>query len=136
MNNTIEACVEFSFKGESYHPCALIDLDELIQNGQDLLNSHFVLAKANGIDTYSYLYETMESYPVSYANPGGLAQQCLDGDIFDFEHFKSLWHNERHMHLITAIAKQHLSIESLENESAIKDALLAAYKAGEKEPKG
>ena len=65
---SIDATVNFSFKGETYNLTTTIDLDNVMQGDGHVPNIHLLLARQNDIDTYSYLYEAMESHPVRYSN--------------------------------------------------------------------
>ncbi len=130
-HNGIKVCVDFSFKGESYHLCASIDLDEVMQENREVLNYYLLLAKANAIDTYSYMYETMEASELEFHQPSGLASDCMDGGIFDLDKFKQQWVLEKHLQCIKEIAKEHLDITDIESHPQLKQALLAAYQAGE-----
>jgi hypothetical protein len=129
--NQIDAGVEFSYQGETYNPKATIDLDGLMQSHGRLPDLHRFLAQQYGIDTYSYLYEVMESHPIEYANASGLALQCLHDGLFDLAAFEQLWHENRDIEVLTQIAHQHLGLDDLQQEPKIKTALLAAYRLGQ-----
>jgi len=130
MTNTIDAYINFSFKGKDYSPTATIDLDKLMQSGRDVIDIHRTLAIRSGIDTYSYLYDAMGAYDVSYSNPVGLATEFLNGDQFDFIAFRTAWDQHAVIERLKQIAQQHLNIDNLDQHSDIAAALLAAYNVG------
>lgn len=130
MSNCIDASIEFSFKGESYSPTATIDLDVMMEKSGKLPDLHRTLALQHNIDTYSYLYEVMESHEIHYANATGLAVQCLFDGRFDLQAFETLWRESHEAAGLADIASKQLGIEDLNNEPKIKQALLAAYRLG------
>lgn len=131
MTNSIKARIKFSFQGKTYSPETIINLDEVISAGQDLDRLHSKLAQANGIDTYSYLYEVMESSEVIFSEATGSAANFLsESGRFDFEAFRTA--NERSTPPpMLELARQYMKIERLEDIEGLEAALLAAYKAGQ-----
>lgn len=130
MKNTISVRVEFSYQGETHTPSATIDLDSMMEKGGDLADLHAFLAVQHGIDTYSYLYEVMEAHEPLFDEATGLARQCLKEGQFDMARFRELWRNEHELQLLADIAARHLDIDDLDNNPALKNALLEAYEAG------
>lgn len=130
MSNRIDASIEFSFKGESYSPTATIDLDIMMEKSGQLPNLHRTLALQHNIDTYSYLYEVMESHGIQYSNASGLAVHCLHDGQFDLQAFETLWREAHEAVGLADIAREQLGIEDLNSEPRIKQALLQAYRLG------
>ena len=130
MENSVLAHIYFSFKGESYDLKTTIDLNDLLERTDTLPNIHRILARQNNIDTYSYLYEVMESHEVSYDKATGLAASCINGNLFDMEKFRQLWQKQKEINIVQSIAKQYLNIEDLNQKTAIKSALLEAFRQG------
>lgn len=130
VNNQIDAAIKFSYQGETHSPRSTIDLDNMMEGKGQLSDLYTHIAKENNIDTYSYLYEVMESYEIEYSNAQGLAQQCLEGDQFDFARFEQLWHEAREVRALAGIARKQLGIDDLDKEAKIKQALLDAYHLG------
>lgn len=130
MTNTIDAAVDYSFKGESYRLSTTIDLDEAMQSDGQLPNIYLLLARESGLDTYSYQYDAMESHPIIFSNATGLAAECLVDGQFDAEKFQTLANQNKVARVIEEIARQHLNIDDLSQSADIKHALLAAYDAG------
>lgn len=130
MKNSIDAHIEFSFKGESYAPFATIDLDALVEHYGTLPPLHAILAEKHGIDTYSYLYEVMLEEDISFDNPQGLAVEFLINGEFDVEAFVARWQENKTFDLLQTIATRELGIDHLEHHPALKSALFQAYQLG------
>ncbi|MDH5360862.1 MAG: hypothetical protein OEX03_09875 [Gammaproteobacteria bacterium] len=130
VTNRIDASIEFSFQGKSYSPTATIDLDIMMEKSGTLPDLHRTLAIQHNIDTYSYLYEAMESYDIHYSNPTGLADQCIQNGQFDLACFEQLWREDRETRALANIAQNQLGINELAAEPKIKQALLEAYRLG------
>lgn len=130
MNNHITARVIFSFQGALHAPAADIDLDAMMAGSSDIPDIHALIAQTNGIDTYSYLYEVMLDHEIEYDNATGLAATCLVDGRFAADEFARRWQEEQVLKELRSIARQHLSIDDLERNDALKAALLAAYRAG------
>ncbi|MGA9163801.1 MAG: hypothetical protein WBZ31_05040, partial [Thiobacillus sp.] len=60
-NNTVRARLSLSFKGETYEFDSVIDLDRCLGEPGEAPDFHQLLARAAGIDPYSYLHEVLES---------------------------------------------------------------------------
>ncbi len=130
MKNTIQVSVKFSFKGENFSPSTIIDLDALSLEAKELSDLHNVLAKQNGIDTYSYAFEVMEQSELCYSNATGLACDCLEDGYFDLQRYIQL-RDDMNVHIqLGKIAKDTLDIEDISSEPAIKEALLQAFNLG------
>lgn len=138
MSNTVTVSVPFSFKGETFYPSVIIDLDLLIKHkssaelGQeDLFQSIYpLLAASINIDTYSYAYEIMQAGTAVYSEPTGLAVNHLDEGKFDFHAFYKQWNHNKDLSLVQAIAEKYLSVPDLEQQPQLRDALLEAYSIG------
>ncbi len=129
-NNTIKITIPFSFKGVEHEPSAIIDLDVLIQGDQTLDSTFQMVANENRIDNYSYEYEVLESSPKIFSEPTGVAKNYLSGNDFDIEGFKQQIVEGDVLEKLQTIATEILSIDNLENNKEIKQALLKAYQAG------
>lgn len=130
MKNSIDARVIFSFKGEAYSPSATIDLDACLEQLGTLPPLHSVIAKANGIDTYSYLYEVMEMSEIEFHNPKGLAVECLTGGHFDLKAFEGKWRESQVLSSLLSIAADEMGVQDFGQHPALKRALLQAYALG------
>ncbi len=130
MDNHIDARVEFSFRGETYSPSACIDFDELMKEGKARHALHLQLAKTNGIDTYSYLYEAMESCLIEFSNPTGLAADYLSGTEFDFSGFERHWHERHKLSILNSIIEHHFKGDVCAQYPVVIAALHDAFRAG------
>ena len=129
MKNTVQVAVEFSFKGEAYHPSMVVDLDQLVQDG-DVPDLHDMLAMQNGIDTYSYAFEVMQQAPLIFDQAEGFAGECLRDGVLDIALFIEKHQEAGMLGLLQQIASHELAIEDLGKEPKIRDALVQAYNLG------
>jgi hypothetical protein len=130
MKNSIDALIEFSYKGETYSLSSHIDLDQFMEQQSSLPSFHAILARDNRIDTYSYLYEVMAESEVQFANAQGIAINFLNGGDFDQEGFITAWQESRILGLLQPIAARELGITDLDQHQPIKAALVQAYRLG------
>lgn len=130
MKNSIDAHVEFSFKGKTFTPFATIDLDSLLEQGGSFPSIHALLAERNGIDTYSYLYEVMQEEEIRFDNAQGSAADFLVDGNFDIGAFAARWKENRIIGLLQTVAARELGIDRLEQHPALRNALLQAYRLG------
>jgi len=132
MKNSIDAHIEFSFKGETYSLTSNIDLDQLMEHELSFPSFHAILARDNKIDTYSYLYEVMLETEVRFANAQGIAADFLNDGHFDQEAFISAWQENRALALLQPIAVHELGIADLNQHQSLKNALIKAYNLGKR----
>ncbi|WP_177418015.1 hypothetical protein [endosymbiont of Lamellibrachia barhami] len=130
MDNRISIRITFSFKGETHTPSASLDLDELVKGGNAHDTLRPLLARTNGIDSYSYLYEVMESQPIEFSNPTGFAADYLTGTEFDFISFEKRWREENELSILDAIIEHHFEGEDCAQHPSLKAALHEAFRAG------
>lgn len=131
MKNSIEAQIEFSFKGETYSLSSLIDLDELMEHDDHLFPSfHAILARDNGIDTYSYLYEVMLETDIRFDHAQGIAADFLRNGDFNQDAFMAAWQENRVLALLHPIAERELGVADLDQHQGLKNALFQAYNLG------
>ena len=130
MTNKITVTIEFHFKGKQFSPSASLDLDELMQLHGTFPEIHSMLAKLNNIDSYSYEYEVMLAEDVQFSDAEGLATEFFTNDSFDQAAFEQKWHENNALSELAPIIKQHLNIEDIEQQQALKAVILAAWKLG------
>ena len=130
MKNSIDALIEFSYKGETYSLSSHIDLDQFMEQQSSLPSFHAILARDNKIDTYSYLYEVMAESEIQFANAQGIAINFLNEGDFDQEGFITAWQESRILGLLQPIATRELGITDLDQHQPIKAALVQAYRLG------
>lgn len=129
-DNTIHARLEVSFKGETRDLDTVIDLEPCLGEPGQAPDFHRLLAKAAGVDTYSYLYEALESEEIVFSEPTGLAVQAFEDGHFDWPRFEQALRQERDWQIVRNIAANYLDSRELERELNLKAALLAVYRAG------
>lgn len=129
-SNTVRARAAFSFKGETYDLAATIDLDQCLGAAGEEPDFHPLLARAHGIDPYSYLYEVLESHEIEFSEPTGLAAHCCSDGRFDWQEFERRRHEESDLRVLREIAARTMGIADLDDQADLKTALLAAYRAG------
>ena len=129
MKNSIDARVEFSFKGETYDLVSAIDLDTRLTH-EHTQSFHQILARDHHIDTISYMYEVMQEEDIQFSNPQGFAANFLRDGHFDMQGFIRHWQEHRIATLLQPIAKRVLDIDDLEQHPGIKNALVLAYQLG------
>jgi hypothetical protein len=128
--NTLRARLSFSFKGETYELDSVIDLDCCPGEPGTKPDFHRLLAKAAGIDPYSYLYEVLASHEIEFSGATGeAARSCCDGR-FDWARFEQDRREEREWWDVRAIATRIMGARDLDAAPELKAALLAAYRAG------
>jgi hypothetical protein len=127
MLNTITVTIPFAFKGENHTPSCLIDLDDFIDKD---MAAHFlfhIVAMENKIDKYSYQYEVLESSPILFSQPTGIAEDFLEGSSFNFDRFKSRSHTLRIEQQLNDIAA---TIDASKTQKSIVAALYKAFETG------
>lgn len=129
-NNTVRAHVALSFKGETHELDAVIDLDGCSGEPGEAPDFHQLLARAAGIAPYSYLYEVLESHEIEFSDATGAAAPCCHDGRFDWASLVQGRSGERDWPLVRAIAAPILAAHDLDGDTALKAALLAAYRAG------
>lgn len=131
---TIDARLEFDFRGEHFRLSATIDLDAQLAANATLPPVYTLIARANNIDPYSYQYEVMEMADVTYTNPQGLAEQYFSSGHFAEAAFVAAWQEHRLRRLLAPIAQRELGIDDLTGHPALVRALTAAYRLGQERP--
>ena len=130
MKNSIDARVEFSFKGQDYDLTSHIDLDALMSERSNFPSLYEILAREHHIDTISYLYEVMIVSEIEFSNAQGIAADFLHDGQFDYAAFSIHWQEHKIALLVQPIAKRELNIDYLAQQPAIRNALVQAYKLG------
>jgi hypothetical protein len=130
MNNILDIGLEFDFKGEHFSLRSTVDLDEHMVQYDRVPSFYDILARDNGIDPYSYHYEIMAGEAVKVITARGMAADFVEQGVFTVAAFEQAWRARRLGQQLSAIAKEHLGVASLEEEPALLAALRAAYEAG------
>ncbi|BBP44176.1 hypothetical protein [Thiosulfativibrio zosterae] len=132
MNNRITAKIPFYFKGVEHTPSTQLNLDDWAKRSQgELPDFCSVIAQENGIGSYSYELEVMESSEIVFEDPQGLAVQFYNEteQTFDFEGFKQFWLAQQSFGLLNTISQQFWGKDLVAN-SVEHQALMAAFVAG------
>ena len=131
MKNTIIASIRFCFKGETHEPTLELDLDAFMQRSGRLSEIYMLLARANEYDLYSYEYEMMQAEPIIFKGASGLVSEHINNDgLLDMPAFETAWKESVVIEKLAVIAKNELSIDDLDKQPDIKQALIEAYKLG------
>ncbi len=134
MKNTVDARIEFYFKGKKYSPSTTIDLDRLMENQGGLPLIYSLVARENNIDPYSYEYEVLQSSDVYFDNAHGLAEAFVyDGEL-DLALFAAAWEKARLNETLQALAKKHMGIDKLDEVPGLKACLMEAWQLGKSTP--
>ncbi len=130
MKNSITASIVFCFKGETHKLSVDLDIDNIMNEGAALPELCALIAKVNNVDLYSYEFEMMQAESVIYENAQGLIADYVIDEALDFAAFEILWKEQSFLQQLGIIAKQHLSIDDLDKQTDIKQALIDAYQLG------
>ena len=130
MKNTVDARIEFSFKGKTLAPSTTIDLDRLMEDRGDMALIYSLVASENGIDPYSYEYEVLQSSDIRFDNAHGLAEAFVyDGEL-DLAQFAAAWEKAQRKDALQALAKKHMGINRLDEIPGLHACLMEAYELG------
>ncbi len=132
MSNYITASVEFYFKGERYGASIELDMDQHMHASGELPDLYPLLATAMDIGAYSYEYEMMLAETIMFSDAKGLVTDFVSEGILDLAAFNDAWSESIVIEKLQDIAKQYLSIDDINQETNLKNALIAAYRLGEK----
>jgi hypothetical protein len=130
MKNSLDAHVEFSFKGEDYSLTSHVNLDLLMEAESSLPSFHAILAHDHKIDTYSYIYEVMLESEIRFSSAQGIAAYFLKCENSNREEFINSWQENRILNLLQPIATRELGIADLNQHQSLKIALIQTYDLG------
>ena len=130
MGNSFVVTMEFFFKGEKYTPSATINLDEYMRRDVGFPPFYTILARANGIDPYSYQYEMMEMEEASFSKATGFVVDYLADGVLDMDGLQRRWHEEEVLKIVREIAQRTMDIDDLGLHPELKSALVEAYQSG------
>lgn len=130
MNNHVTASVEFFFKGKKIAASVDIDLDQAMESAGELPALYPLLARAAELDLYSYEYEIMQAEEIVFSNASGIAADHVHDGVLDRESFTAAWREQQLLGQLQQIAQRHLSVDNLQQQPALKAALLEAWRLG------
>jgi len=131
MSNLVKASVVFCYKGETLSPSITIELDEYLQVSNTLPDLYPIIAKANNHDLYSYEFEMMQAQSIVFSEATGLVAEFITDGVLDIEAFVEEWNDRQCLNALAKIAADVLSVDDLEKNLELKQALLDAYKLGQ-----
>lgn len=130
MKNSITVSLPFSFKGKTFNPRCVIDLDEHMEVFASIPCLYTHLAKESGISEYSYEHDVMMMGILEFEKAEGLAAEFISNGDFDREGFQAKWCENRLDDQIQEVATRCMGIDQLEDRADLKKALLEAYQLG------
>ncbi len=136
MKHRVRVSAPFSFRGKTFHPEIVLDIERFLAEGKVQEDIHPMLAAANGIGGYSYEYEMLEAAPLHFDRPEGLVGEFLAEGRLDLDGLRAALQRQKRLELLAGLAREKMKIESLEEIPGLAEALLAAYEAGRKNTSG
>ena len=130
--NSIDAELEFDFKGERFSPHVTIDLDAYFQADRDIVYIYDMLATSIGIDEHRHEYDVMVMQDVVFSHPQGYAQGFVHDGQVDWQGLKQAWQVELEQEEVLALAKSHFTEQELADNPKLLQALTQAYKQNKK----
>ena len=130
MKNRVRVSATFSFRGETFRPELVLDLDELPPGSLEPEALYPLLASANGIDPYSYEYEVLEVTPLEFDRPEGMVAEYLHEGRLDFPALRQALADARLRNRLEAIAHARMGVKKLEEIPGLEAALRAAWEEG------
>ncbi len=130
--NSIDAELEFDFKGERFSPRVTIDLDAYFQAGRDIVYIYDMLATSIGIDEHRHEYDVMVMQDVVFSHPQGYAQGFVHDGQVDWQGLKQAWQSKHEQDDILTLAKSHFSEQEIADHPKLLQALTQAYKQNKK----
>lgn len=131
MKNIVTASIEFSFKGKNLSPSITIELDPYLVGEGSLPDLCQIIAQENNFDMYSYEYEMMQAEEIVFSNAQGIIADFITDGILDSNSFHTAFIENKIFGQLQDIAKEHMKIEELEQQSDLKQALFNAYRLGQ-----
>jgi len=132
MKNSIQASLEFDFRGERFSPCVTVDLDTFMVRQDHLDRLYDMLATSIGLDVYRYEYDVMIMEEITFSEPTGIACEFTCDGKFDFDGFLVKWTRQQIIDSIQPIAEKHLNISDISKHPDIQEALIECYQKGQK----
>lgn len=132
MKNTVIVQVNYSFKGEDFTPSITLELDAYTKISNNFSGLHTKIAQQNKIDTYSYAFDAMEAYPLTFHSPTGNVVGFIKDGECDLTGYLAHLKQYEMMQKLEKIATDTLGMTDLSHQDnkKIKHALTQAYNAG------
>jgi hypothetical protein len=129
MRNLLNLKLTLSYQGQFHEFQGELDLDEQLNRFSRLPDFHNWLARQHQVDSYSYLYESLEMEPVEIVSATGLAAEFIVDGEFQNDAFIKAWQAHKALPGLAALAKTHLNLDLAQDET-LKSLLLEAYQMG------
>jgi len=121
--------MNFGYKGEEFVFQSVeelpLHLDSLLEFAESIPRR---IARANDVDTYSYMFDALECTPVEVIKAEGYVSRFMHGESVPLEQFIADCNNVTIEMLIRNIAETYLPEQAESN--AMYQALMAAYAIG------
>lgn len=129
IKNLITVKMNFGYRGEEFVFQSVeelpLHLDGLLEFAESIPRR---IARANDIDTYSYMFEAMECTPIEVIKAEGYVSKFMHGNSVPLEQFIAECNDVTVDMLMRHIAEMYLP-EKADND-AVYQALMAAYAIG------
>lgn len=132
MKNIVTASIQFSFKGKTFSPSIVLELDDFLRANKSLTNLYHLIASANKIDHYSYEYEMMQAETITFSDAQGLVANFIVEGVLDSPAFLTAWREQQLNRQLQDIAQRHLGVEDLQQQPELMAALKEAFHNGQK----
>jgi uncharacterized membrane protein len=107
-------------------------MDQHMHASGELPDLYPLLAQSMNVGAYSYEYEMMLAETIIFSNAKGLIADFVNEGILDLAAFNDAWSESVIIEKLQKVAKQHLAIDDINQQVDLKNALIAAYRLGEK----
>ncbi len=129
MKNLITVKMDFGYRGEEFVFESVeelpLHLDGLLEFAGSIPRR---MARANGIDAYSYMFESMECTPIEVVKAEGYVSRFMQGDSMPLGDFMAECSKVTFETLLEDVAVRMSS--KAEDALSVEEALLLAYNIG------
>ncbi len=129
LKNLITVKMNFGYKGEEFVFQSVeelpLHLDGLLEFAESIPRR---IARANDVDTYSYMFEAMECTPIEVIKAEGYVSKFMQGDSVPLEQFIADCNDVTIDMLMQYFAEMYLPGQA--GSDAVYQALMAAYAIG------
>jgi hypothetical protein len=129
MKNFITVKMNFSYKGKEFVFESIeempLHLDGLLEFSESIPRR---LALANEVDTYSYMFDSMECTPIEVIKAEGYVSRFMQGDSVPLERFLADCNEVTVEMLMQHIAENYMIHHEYDDD--LKQALMVAYEIG------